>query len=302
MDNNNNFSICHSGEYIGEAKKHCTDISLLASGDGTEIMKVRINVDRRLSFYAKEGFEALYVLKGELEWKNGHEQTELKAGGYISGQNMSSLIVFSTKTEVELLYISSQPIFDSLRDYTDQLMKLANAIEEKDGYTSGHCDRLQTLSTKTGEYLGLSLERLEALTYAAYLHDMGKAKIPEEILDKKGPLTDEEWEIIKTHPTIGKKMVENTAQKKVGIIVEQHHERIDGSGYPHGLKGNDISVEAQIVGIVDTFDAITTERPYRKAQSVEDAIAELISLKDVKFSGHIIDAFLTVLQKEKIKL
>ena len=170
-----------------------------------------------------------------------------------------------------------------LKHYTDELdsaevvlRSLALMIEARDAYTQGHCERLARYATRLGERLGLPPEDLTALAKGGYFHDIGKIAIPDCILLKPGPLTPEEFEKMKEHPVIGERLCGDLrALHFVRPIVRHHHERQDGSGYPDGLKGDDVPLLAQIIGIVDVYDAITTTRPYRAALSPETAIAAL---------------------------
>jgi putative two-component system response regulator len=170
-----------------------------------------------------------------------------------------------------------------LKQYTDELdsaevvlKSLALMIEARDAYTQGHCERLARYATRLGERLGLSPEELIALAKGGYFHDIGKIAIPDCILLKPGPLTPEEFEQMKEHPVIGERLCGDLrALHRVRPIVRHHHERLDGSGYPDGLQGDAVPLLAQIIGIVDVYDAITTTRPYRAALSRETAIAAL---------------------------
>lgn len=170
-----------------------------------------------------------------------------------------------------------------LKHFTDELdsaevvlRSLALMIEARDAYTQGHCERLARYATRLGERLGLPPEDLLALSKGGYFHDIGKIAIPDCILLKPGPLTPEEFEKMKEHPVIGERLCGDLrALHFVRPIVRHHHERQDGSGYPDGLKGDDVPLLAQIIGIVDVYDAITTTRPYRAALSPETAIAAL---------------------------
>ena len=170
-----------------------------------------------------------------------------------------------------------------LKRYTDDLesdesviMSLALVIEARDAYTDGHCQRLAGYATALGQSLGLSDEDLAALHRGGYLHDVGKVGIPDALLLKTGRLTDAEYERIKAHPVIGDRLCgELRSLRQVRPIVRHHHELLDGSGYPDGLKGDAIPLLAQIMAIVDVYDAITTERPYKRAASAGQAYEEL---------------------------
>jgi putative two-component system response regulator len=172
-----------------------------------------------------------------------------------------------------------------LKRYTDDLdtaesviMSLALVIEARDAYTDGHCQRLADYATALGGAIGLGDEDVAALYRGGYLHDVGKVGIPDALLLKAGRLTDAEYTVIQQHPIIGDRLCgELRSLRRVRPIVRHHHERLDGSGYPDRLKGDDIPLLAQIMGIVDVYDAITTERPYKPAVRAERAFEELMT-------------------------
>lgn len=171
----------------------------------------------------------------------------------------------------------------SLKRYTDELdsaeqviLTLARTIEARDRYTEGHCERLSRYATRLGERLGLKQDDLVALRQGGFLHDLGKIAVPDTVLLKPGPLTAAEHAIIVRHTLVGDELCRQLkALRRVQPIVRFHHERLDGSGYPDGLRGDAIPLLAQIVSVVDIFDAVTTDRPYRRALTVERAIEEL---------------------------
>jgi putative two-component system response regulator len=170
-----------------------------------------------------------------------------------------------------------------LKEYTDDLesaeailKSLALTIDARDPYTDGHCERLSRFAVTLGRSLGLSKEELSALDRGGYLHDIGKIGIPDAILLKPTKLTPDEFELIKQHTVIGDRLCgELRSLRLVRQIVRHHHEALDGSGYPDGLRGDQVPLLAQIVGIVDLYDAVTSSRPYRDALPQEHAYAEL---------------------------
>lgn len=165
---------------------------------------------------------------------------------------------------------------DELDSAESVILSLALTIEARDASTEGHCHRLASYGTIVGRELGLSEEDLLALEKGGYLHDVGKVGIPDSILLKKGPLTPEEFAIMQTHTVIGDRLCgELRSLRRVRPIVRYHHERLDGTGYPEGLRGNAIPFLAQVLSVVDIFDALTTVRPYKPALPLEQVCQEL---------------------------
>ena len=153
---------------------------------------------------------------------------------------------------------------DELEDAENVLCSLALSVEAKDAYTDGHCERLSRYSVALGRSLGLPREQLKALHRGGYLHDVGKIAIPESIVNKKTGLTEEEWRIMREHPVIGERICKPLKSLKLVLpIIRHHHERWDGSGYPDGLKGQEIPLAARIIQAVDIYDALITARPYK---------------------------------------
>jgi putative two-component system response regulator len=170
-----------------------------------------------------------------------------------------------------------------IKRYTDDLdsaesviVSLALTIEARDRTTDGHCQRLAHYASALGQALGLDGDDVWALERGGFLHDVGKVGIPDAVLLKRGPLTLDEYDLIKQHTVIGDRLCgEMRSLRKVRPIVRHHHERLDGTGYPDGLEGDAIPLVAQIMGIVDVFDALTTDRPYRAALPFTRAAEEL---------------------------
>ena len=171
-----------------------------------------------------------------------------------------------------------------IKRYTDELdtaeaviVSLALMIEARDPYTNGHCQRLARYAAALGRELDLGGEDIAALTRGGFLHDVGKVGISDAILSKPARLTAGEFDLMKQHTVIGDRLCgELRSLRAVRPIVRHHHERIDGSGYPDGLAGEGVPLLAQIIGIVDVFDALTTARPYKQAMSADEACAELL--------------------------
>jgi len=180
--------------------------------------------------------------------------------------------------------------------YLDTVSALANAIEIRDPYTRGHTDRVKTLARAIAARLKWSAQDLFNLWMGCTLHDIGKLGVPDEILGKPGPLTDDEFAVMKTHPEIGVRLVEGVPFLRAAVpYIYSHHERFDGTGYPTGAAGENIPIEGRILAVVDAFDAIISNRPYRPGQPVEAAIAELKMFSGIQFDPCIVDIFLDIL-------
>jgi putative two-component system response regulator len=167
-----------------------------------------------------------------------------------------------------------------LKEYTDELenaetvlFSLALSIEAKDPYTKGHCDRLSSYSEALGRRLGLPQEECVALRRAGVVHDVGKIGVPEHVLLKSGALNDEEWKIMKQHPIMGERICSPLKSFRLVLpIIRHHHEKLDGSGYPDGLRGDNIPLTARVLQITDIYDALVTDRPYRASLSHVEAL------------------------------
>ena len=178
------------------------------------------------------------------------------------------------------------------QNYLQTVDSLASAIETKDVYTSGHSRRVEQYSEMIAGELKLSVKRRETLKYAALLHDIGKIGIPERILNKHGKLDESEWEYIKSHSEKGAHIIEDIEFLKDAVeIVRCHHEWYDGSGYPGGKSEKDLSMEAMIICVADSYDAMTSDRPYREKFSDAQAMKELHDKAGKQFSPQVVDAF-----------
>jgi len=182
---------------------------------------------------------------------------------------------------------------DAEKTYFETISALAMAVEAKDQYSRGHLDRVSDYAMRVARKLNLSEEDMKVLRDGARLHDIGKIGILDEVLRKPGPLNPQEWEMMKKHTEIGESIIKPVRSlAKLCDVVRHHHEKLDGTGYPDGLKGDEISVLSRILGVADIFDALTTDRPYRKAMTFEEAKAELSKMKGTKLDPKVVDALL----------
>ena len=187
---------------------------------------------------------------------------------------------------------------DLEQSYFDLIRTLAQAIEAKDPYTKGHVTRVADYSLQLAKSLRLPAGEITRIEKAAILHDVGKIATPEHILNKPGRLTDEEFTVMKEHVVESKKLlseIKGGIDEQIKNYVGYHHERWDGKGYPRGLKGDQIPLGAQIIAIADTFDAMTSDRPYRKGFSFEEALRRLIDSANTQFNGKLLHKFFEIM-------
>jgi putative two-component system response regulator len=182
--------------------------------------------------------------------------------------------------------------------YLETVTMLANAIESRDSYTHGHVERVTKYARWLAEKLGWPDENIRSLEYGARLHDIGKIIVPDHILLKNGPLTDIEWDEMKRHPEAGASMLVNISHLRDAVpYVLYHHEWWDGSGYPQGLLGREIPIEARIMAIVDVYDALTTNRPYRDAEGSSHVKEYMNEFAGKQFDPEMFEIFIKVLEE-----
>jgi putative nucleotidyltransferase with HDIG domain len=181
------------------------------------------------------------------------------------------------------------------------LAQLSAAIEARDPYARGHSSRVTVFAQAMARRVGLDKERLSVLRLGALLHDIGKLAVPSSVLLKRGPLTESELGQVRRHPVAGARMLETLgAPATVAPVVLHHHERWDGGGYPSGQKGEEIPLEARILCIADSFDAMTSTRPYRAPKSPDEALEELERCAGAQFDPELVDAFAQAWSEEEL--
>ena len=182
-------------------------------------------------------------------------------------------------------------------DYLKTMMTLAVILDARDPYTKRHSENVTRYSVAIAKEMGFNPAQIEIIRRSGLLHDIGKIGIRDDILLKPGKLTNEEFEQIKIHPVKSQEIVSSLPfLKEVAMLVRHHHERYDGKGYPDGKSGEDIELGSRIMAVSDSFDAMTTDRPYRKRLPLEEAIAELIRCKGTQFDPKVVDNFIAILQ------
>ncbi len=281
------------------------ELSLLGKGDGAEVMLQKIKANETVFIEPGDNSEIMeffYILEGELELEKDNTKIILRHGDHFYSHHLKDTIQFNTISDVTLVYFTTQPLFHYLSATIRDLTELAKKVEEKDIYTHSHIQRVKDYSVKIASKLNLSKEKIEDVAFASLFHDLGKIHVPNEVLNKPGKLTDEEFEYIKKHPGDGVDLVRKTYYERIAEIINQHHERLDGSGYPKGLKGDEILIEARIIAVSDTYDAMTTDRAYRKGLPIQSAVDELKRLSGIYYDEKVVDAFMHILEEEKMIL
>jgi putative two-component system response regulator len=194
-------------------------------------------------------------------------------------------------------------LIDQLEHTENVIFMLAQAVEAKDPYTEGHLQRISAYAEQLALACGLSAEEVRAVRYGGLLHDIGKIGISDVILLKPGPLSEAEWTEMRRHPEIGARIVgQMRFAPEVVPIIEYHHERWDGSGYPHGLDRETIPLGARIIAIVDAYDTMMTTRPYRRARSLEQALAQLRAGHGSQFDPAVLEVFVGLLVDGQLSL
>jgi response regulator RpfG family c-di-GMP phosphodiesterase len=187
--------------------------------------------------------------------------------------------------------------------YRDSLKMLSTAIELRDHYTHAHVERVMDYASTIARDMGLNDSQMEALQFGSILHDIGKIYIPESVLQKPGSLDDEEWDVMKMHPVIGADLIKDISYLAPAIpVIRHHHERWDGKGYPDGLVGEAIPLEARIVAVADSLDAMTTERVYQSTCTSQEAYDKILSCSGTLYDPGVIDVFQGVWQGIKLRM
>ena len=202
---------------------------------------------------------------------------------------------FRRSYQAELERHVQEAVAELKRAYDGTVVGFAALLEGRDTTTADHCERVRSICARLGQEMGLGTDRIRDLELGAMLHDIGKCKIPDAILNKAGPLTPEEWSVMRRHPEFGADIVRKLDFLKGAVdVVGNHHEKFDGSGYPKGLRGEDIPLSARIFMVVDAYDTITSRRSYKAARSSEDALTEIRRCAGTHFDARVVDALCTV--------
>lgn len=250
----------------------------------TEVNVFRANKGYNFSFRltGEKAVDVYWIIEGKLK-RASDGQIVLPMDTFVLTQE-NHVIVFEALEDTQIYCVShgGKPfeVTKSNFEYVDEIM---GALQAKDHYTKEHCERVCELARKMMPYLNLTDEEIYSFTRAAKYHDLGKIDVSDEILNKPDRLTAFEYEMMKAHVDAGAKRLIERYGKKTFQIVSEHHERLDGSGYPLGLKGDEISELGKALAVIDTFDAMTTNRIYKVGKSYKEAFDELYKLSGIQY-------------------
>ncbi|WNK00391.1 PAS domain-containing protein [Thalassospiraceae bacterium LMO-JJ14] len=234
----------------------------------------------------------IFTPSGEKKWLRGFARPRSQQGG----ASIWNALVFDVTVEKK----SAQALSDALKQ---AIRVLSAALEARDPYTAGHEQRVAEVSIQIGQKMGLSSECLTGLELAATIHDVGKIQIPAEILSKPTKLSPEEYALIKAHPAVGAKLLSDIEfEWPIAEIIHQHHERFDGSGYPDGLAGTEILLEARIIAVADTLEAMASHRPYRPGLGIKKAAEEIRTGAGTRYDPEIAEVCLGLIENGEIHL
>jgi len=241
------------------------------------------------------------ILNVYAEAVNAFSAAEVDLLEEMAGDLAFGVHTLHTRHERDLSLIKNQEQLVQLQDnLEDTVRAIATIVEMRDPYTAGHQVRVADLAAAIAKQMGLPDEQIHAIHLAGVVHDLGKIKVPAEILSKPGKINDLEYGLIKLHPQAGYDILKGIDFPwPIAQMVLQHHERFDGSGYPQGLKGDDILLEARILSVADVVEAIHSHRPYRPGLGLEPALAEITKLRDTQFDPAVVDACLAVFREQR---
>jgi len=238
--------------------------------------------------------KALQQILDNLEMRVGKRTVELTK----SNEALRAEVAERKRIEEELKQ-TTERLLNSLEG---AVHAIAMIVEIRDPYTAGHQRRVTQLACTIARKMGFSQDRINALHLAGLIHDVGKVHVPAEILANPDGLSEAEFSIIKTHPVVGYKILKAIEFPwPIAQIVYQHHERMDGSGYPLGLSGEDILLEARILAVADVVEAMSSHRPYRPAQGIDRALSEITQKKGVLYDANVVDACLWLFAEESFE-
>lgn len=272
----------------------------LIDGNKSDLLYQQDNVEAVLDYMPKGtvgiysaslngSTEMYYILSGKIAVYDLDETVILTSGDfYVLGQ-FDGYIMFEVLEDSKELYVCNHPCFVENEEHVTTLLNVLSQLQETDGDTMSHCERVKTLSMGIAHQLRYDRKQLRNLFYASRFHDVGKSKIPLDILLKPARLTNDEYETMKQHSHYTYEMIRDCFGDDIATIAYEHHEHLNGSGYPRGLAGDEISLPARIIAVADAYDAMVTSRPYHVGKTRQAALAELHRCVDTQFDPLVIE-------------
>lgn len=295
------FHIHRDEENIKAYKNNAGLFRLLIEDDDLEVFESNINVGRSIicqPYESKDAINILIILEGKLFYTN--ERRYIEAGNRIVFKNLQETHHLSVLEKTKLIMIRSSKHFTAQASKTNEVYEMIHQIQAKDNYTEEHCNTTGNLAVQIATLMKLSEEVIDNILHAGKIHDVGKILIPSEVLNKPSKLSADEYALIKEHSYEGYKIVMNeTGNEMLAKIVLDHHERLDGSGYPNNLSADEISIEARILAVVDSFDAMISKRPYKAPKTVEEALMDLQSHMGTWYDEKVVETLIEIMEITK---
>lgn len=287
-------SIISHGSYIRKGQE-------LINGNKSDLLYQQNGVEAVLDYMPKgtvgiyspsaEGStELYYIISGKIAVYDLDETIILQTGDLYVLEQLDKYVIFEVLEDSKELYLCNSPCYDHNEEKIATLMKVLLQLQETDGDTMSHCERVKALSMGIAHQLRYDQTQLRLLFYAARFHDVGKSQIPPEILLKPSRLTQEEYEVMKQHSQYTYEMIRDCFGLEIATIAYEHHEHLNGTGYPRGLSGEAISLPARIICVADAYDAMVTTRPYHIGKSREAALSELHRCLGTQFDPIVVEA------------
>lgn len=271
-------------------KEKCSDSDVFSRYGTDEFAIVMINTSY------EEAVQKLITISKEVQNRFEHLSVEFSFG--ISTKVTEDDNIYDVMLEAEN-NLNSDKLSSAYSMHSGSINMLRKILHERTSETEEHCERIKVYAEKLASAIGMDEKKIRQLGLLAYLHDVGKIAMPDDILNKEGSLTEDEFEVMKTHPTVGYNIaIASPRLKLIAKHIMQHHERWDGKGYPKGLAGEEITIEARIISIVDAFDAMTSKRVYKEKYSVGESLEEIINCSGTHFDPELAKAFVKVVLDE----
>jgi HD-GYP domain-containing protein (c-di-GMP phosphodiesterase class II) len=268
----NHLKILKKDESLVKVFSNVGDYSLKAKDDNLEVIYYEGKATKSIMLHPDEcegAIYMIYLLNGAVRYPK--DNIMLHAGDSITCKDLIVTEVFEIVEDTLMLIITQKKFFEWQTKYAEELSEIMEAIQNKDHYTEEHCNNTGNLALRIAVKMGLKNQEVNDVIRASKIHDVGKIKVPIEILNKPGRYTQEEYEIMKRHPKDGYDVIVDLVSEREAQIVLQHHEKCDGSGYPNGLVKDEMLLESRILAVADAFDALVSKRPYREGLSCEEA-------------------------------